>query len=140
MAAASLLLLCGGSTAQIAILQIQVVEGEGGVHAPGTRSLKPLTISVTDETGRPVDRAAVSFHLPDDGPGGLFPNGLRTEVILTDGRGRASIDSLKWNRTPGRFQICIVAAREQARAGIVSFQYIGEPGKKTPAQTASTHR
>jgi len=118
--------MCGPATAQVAILQIQVVEGEGAVHAPGSRSARPLTVAVTDETGRPVAGAAVSFHLPGEGATGTFPNGLRTEVATTDEGGRASVHGLQVNRVGGRFQIRIVASKEQARAGIVSFQYVAE--------------
>lgn len=120
-------------SAQVAILQIQVLEGEGAVHAQGSHSVRPLTVQVTDEVGRPVDHAAVSFHLPDDGPGGSFLSGLHTEVAVTDSAGRVSIRGVTWNHAPGPFQIRIVASREQARAGIVSFQYIGDAGVKTRA-------
>jgi len=113
--------------AQVAILQIRVVDGDAGVHAPGERSARPLTVEVTDETGRPVVGAAVSFHLPEDGPSGSFANGLRTDVVTTDDLGRATLRSLQVNRIPGRFQIRIIASKEQARAGIVSSQYIGGP-------------
>ena len=116
------------ATAQVALLQIQTMEGEGTVHAPGSRSARPLVVEVTDETGRPVTGAAVSFHLPDDGPGGSFANGLQTEVVTTDARGRASLRGLQVNRTPGRFQIRIVVSKDQAHAGAVSFQYVAEPG------------
>ena len=114
--------------AQIAILQIHVIEGEGAVHVPGSRSARPLTVEITDETGKPVADAAVSFHVPDEGPGGSFLNGLRTTVATTDARGRASVRGLQVNRNPGRFQIRIFASKEQARAGTVSFQYIAGTG------------
>src|SRR5262245_13641328 len=113
-------------TGQVAILQITVVEGEGVVHVPGSRSSRPLTVEITEETGKPVADASVSFHIPEDGPGGTFPNGLRTAVATTDARGRATVRGLQTNRNPGRFQIRIFASKEQARAGTVSFQYIGE--------------
>lgn len=119
--------LAPAAAAQVAILQIQVVEGDGAVHAPGARSPRPLTVEVTDETGRPVEGAAVSFRMPGEGPSATFPNGLRTEVQITGARGRASVRGIECNRVPGRFQIRIVAAREQARAGTVSQQYIAEP-------------
>lgn len=112
--------------AQVAILQIRVIEGEGAVHLPGSRSSRPITVEITDETGKPVAGAAVSFHLPEDGPGGAFVNGLRTEVLITDAQGRASLHGLVANRVPGRFQIRILASKEQARAGTVSFQYVAE--------------
>jgi hypothetical protein len=121
--------------AQIAVLQIKVVEGEGVVHPLGARIVRPLTVEVTDETGRPVAGAAVSFQLPPEGPSGLFSNGLRTDLILTDGAGRASIHSVQLNRTGGPFRIRITAVKEQARAGAISTQYIGE-SKAAPVATA----
>lgn len=116
----------GLASAQVAILQIQVIEGEGAVHAPGSRSSRPLTVEIDDETGKPVAGAAVSFHLPEDGPGGTFTNGLRTEVATTDSHGRATLRGLQLNRISGKFQIRMVASKEQARAGAVSAQYISE--------------
>jgi hypothetical protein len=114
-----------------------VVEGEGAVQQPGVRASRPLTVEITEETGKPVAGAAVSFHLPEDGPGGAFTNGLRTEVVITDERGRASVHGLVANRTGGRFQIRIVVSKEQARAGTVSFQYVAEP--KPGAVTGTAH-
>jgi hypothetical protein len=132
------------ATAQVAILQIRVIEGEGAVHAPGSRSTRPLTVEVTDETGKPVEGAAVSFHLPEEGPGGVFGNGMRTEVAVTDSHGNASVHGLQLNRASGPFQIRIVASKEQARAGMVSFQYIAGTGSGAvpgghPATAGSSH-
>lgn len=118
--------LVSTAVAQVAILQIRVIEGDGAVHAPGSRSARPLAVEITDETGKPVEGAAVTFHLPGDGPGGTFANGLRTDVAITDARGRVTLHGLTLNRTPGRFEIRIIASKEQARAGTVSFQYIAE--------------
>ena len=115
------------ASGQVAVLHIQVIEGEGAVNAGGSRSLRPLTVEITDETGKPVEGAAVSFHLPEDGPGGTFANQLRTDVAMTDAKGRASLRGLLLNRTAGPFQIRIVAAKEQARAGAICPQYISEP-------------
>src|SRR5947207_13362891 len=106
--------------AQVAILQIQLLEADGAVHAPGSRSTRPLIVAVTDETGRPVAGAAVSFHLPEEGPGGAFANGLHTEVAVTDAQGRVVLHGLQVNRVPGRFQIRVIANKEQARAGVMS--------------------
>jgi hypothetical protein len=132
--------------AQIAVLQIKVLEGEAAVHPAGARIPHPLTVEVTDETGRPVAGAAVSFQLPPEGPSGLFSNGLRTDLVLTDASGRASIHSVQLNRTGGQFRIRITAVKEQARAGAVSTQYIAgnhsgaaaASGKPGPAATAQT--
>jgi hypothetical protein len=104
------------------------LEGEGAVHAPGSKAARPFTVEVKDEAGKPVRGAAVTFHLPEDGPGGLFPSGIRTTVVTTDSQGRAAIRGMRFNRTPGAFQIRVFASKEQARAGLVSRQYIAEPG------------
>lgn len=125
------------AVAQVAVLHIQVIEGEGAVNAAGSRNSRPLAVAVTDETGKPVEGASVSFHLPEEGPGGSFGNGLRTDVTVTDARGRANLHTMLLNRTPGRFAIRIVASKEQARAGMVSFQYIAEP-KNGAAPASST--
>jgi hypothetical protein len=126
--------------AQVAILHIQVVEGEGAVNAAGSRNARPLAVEVTDETGKPVEGAAVSFHLPEEGPGGTFGNGLRTDVASTDARGRATIHSMQLNHTPGRFAIRIVASKEQARAGMESCQYVAEPKNEAASAGAPKSR
>ena len=142
------MVLASLATAQVATLQIQIVEGDGAVYAPGARSARPLVVEVTDENGRPVPGAAVSFHLPEDGPSGSFANGLRTDVVVTDERGRAALRSMQLNRMPGRFQIRIIASKEQATAGTVAFQSILDPAggavaagtgssKSAPAQVSS---
>ena len=115
------------AVAQVAVLHIQVIEGEGAINAAGSHNARPLAVEVTDETGKPVEGASVSFHLPEEGPGGTFGNGLRTDVTVTDARGRANLHTMTLNRTAGRFAIRIVASKEQARAGMVSFQYVAEP-------------
>jgi len=119
------------------VLHLQVIEGEGAVNPAGSHIARPLTVEVTDETGRPVEGASVSFHLPEEGPGGTFGNGLRTDVTVTDARGRANLHSMVLNRTAGRFAIRIVASKEQARAGMVSFQYVAEPKAGTAPATSS---
>jgi len=90
---------------------------------------------VTDEGGKPVAAAAVSFHLPEDGGGGAFPNGMHTDISMTDAQGRAVMRTVEISRTPGPFQIRIVAVKEQARAGAVSTQYVGEAASVRPRRT-----
>jgi hypothetical protein len=111
--------------AQIAVLQIKVLDGESAVHPAGAHIVHPITVEVTDDSGHPVAGAAVSFQLPPEGPSGLFSNGLRTDLILTDSSGRASIHSVQLNRLDGPLRIRITAVKEQARAGAVCLQYIG---------------
>src|SRR5260370_16264614 len=107
--------VAGSASAQVAILQIQVLEGEGAVHVPGVRTNLSLTVEVTDETGKPVPGAAVSFHLPEDGPGGTFVNGLRTDIAIPDARGRPSVRALHPTRLPPRSQLPPLASNQPPR-------------------------
>ncbi len=108
------------------IVQLKVVEGEGVVYRTGTRATRGITVLVTDETGKPVDMAAVSFRLPDEGASGTFSSGLRTEIVTTGPDGRATVWGMQWNKTPGPVEIRITAIKEQARAGLVSTQYLSD--------------
>ena len=110
------------------IIQLRVLEGEGAVYAIGSRATRGLTVQVTDESGKPVEGATVSFTLPIAGPGGTFKSGLRTEVLATQADGKAAIWGMQWNRLPGPFEIKITASKGQARAGIVSTQYLNNFG------------
>jgi hypothetical protein len=108
------------------IVQLRVIEGEGITYRTGTRATRGLTVLVTDESGHPLDIAAVSFRLPDQGSTGTFSSGLRTEVVTTGPDGRASVWGMQWNKTPGMVQIHISAVKEQAPAGIISTQYLSD--------------
>jgi hypothetical protein len=108
------------------IVQLKVIEGEGTVYRTGTRATRGLTVLVTDEAGKPVANAAVSFRLPEDGAGGVFSSGLRTEVITTGADGRATVWGMQWNKTAGPVEIRITAVKDQARAGLVSTQYLSD--------------
>lgn len=114
------------------ILRIRVLEGEGSIHTAGTRSTQPVVISVTDETGKPVEGASVSVRLPEDGPTGVFPNGMHTEIVMTGLDGRVAIRSIQWARSAGPVQIRITASKGEVRAGILSAQYITEPAGANP--------
>ena len=104
------------------ILTIRVAEGDGAAYPIGSRATRGVTVLVTDETGRPVEGATVSFTLPDEGPGGVFSTGGRTEIAATRADGRAAVWGMQWNRTAGPFEIRITAVKGQARAGVVSSQ------------------
>jgi hypothetical protein len=108
------------------VVQLRVVDGEGAVYAVGSRATRGLTVLVTDETGKPVEGASVSFRLPDSGPGGTFAGGLRSQVVTTQADGRASIWGMQWNKTPGPFEIRITAVKDQARAGLLSAQTLSD--------------
>jgi hypothetical protein len=104
------------------ILTVRVAEGDGAAYPVGSRATRGVTVVVTDETGRPVEGATVSFTLPAEGPGGVFSTGGRTEIAATRADGRAAVWGMQWNRTAGTFEIRITAVKGQARAGMVSSQ------------------
>jgi hypothetical protein len=106
------------------ILQVQVVEGEGLSYPPGSRSVKGITVRVTNEVGRPVAGAAVSFRLPEDGATGTFQNKSKTEIAATSADGRASVWGMQWGKTVGTLTIRITAAKGATRAGTTATQVI----------------
>jgi hypothetical protein len=116
---------------QATLLQIRLVEGEDAVYAAGSRG-PGLTVEITDEVGRPVSGGVVSLKLPDDGPSGVFANGMATEILVTGSDGRATTTPIRWNRIPGAVQIRVTAVRDRLRAGTVITQNLSDPGTKIP--------
>lgn len=118
------------------ILQIRVIEGDSASYAAGSRSVKGITVEVTDEAGLPVSGAAVSFRLPEDGPTGVFQNGARTEIASTSASGRATVWGMKWNRIPGSLVVRVTAAKGETRAGALVTQILVEPSQANAAALA----
>ncbi len=106
------------------ILQIQVLEGEGGVFPASGRALKPITVRVTSETGAPIAGAAVSFRLPEEGVTGIFQNGLKTDMVLSGPDGRAVSPNITWGPLAGPARLRVTAALDEARAGVLVAVYI----------------
>lgn len=108
------------------ILQIRVVEGGNAEYAVGSRATRGITVMVSDEAGRPVDDATVSFALPAEGPGGVFAAGSRMEIVSTRDGGRAGVWGMRWNRIPGRFEVRVTAVKGQARAAASVAQSLSD--------------
>ncbi len=126
------------STAQTSALHITVISGEDAAHSAGAHVTKPITIEVTDAAGQPVEGARTSFQMPEDGPTGVSSSGLRTDLAVTDSRGRATLRGFQLNRTPGPFNVRVTVVKEQARAGIVVRQRIGEESASTGSADRKT--
>lgn len=118
------------------VLEIRALEGEGAVQPAGARVRAPLTVLVTDETGRPVEGAAVTFRLPEEGASGVFSNGLTTEVMRTGPDGRATVREVRWNRISGPVRIRVTAVKDEARAGTVINQYIASAGGRSSSRAS----
>ncbi len=112
------------AAAQSVALEIRTLQGEGAVQPAGRRVVAPLSVLVTDEIGRPVAGAAVTFRLPEEGPGGVFASGLKTEVMRTGPDGRATVHEIRWNRMAGPVRIRVTAVHGEARAGTIVHQYL----------------
>ncbi len=110
--------------AETVILQLQVLEGEGGVFAASSRALRPVAVRVTDEIGAPVAGAAVSFRLPEEGVTGTFQNGLKTDLVLSGPDGRAVSPNVAWGPLAGPVRLRVTAAMGEARAGVMVPVYI----------------
>ncbi|HET8548363.1 MAG TPA: hypothetical protein VFL57_10185 [Bryobacteraceae bacterium] len=114
----------GAADHSVAILRLRVVEGDAAVYPTGTRTVRPFTIQVTDETGRPVEGAAVSILLPNDGATGMFNGNMRSDIVTTGADGRATAGSIQWNRTPGAVSIRVTVSKSEVRAGTLISQYL----------------
>lgn len=113
-------------SADPAILRIRIVEGDEFVYAVGSRATRGVVVLISDETGRPVEGATVSFRLPDSGPTGEFAGGGRTEIAMTASDGRAEAWGMQWNSNPGPLDMRITASKGQARAGTLVQLYLME--------------
>ena len=115
-------------------LRIRVVQSGGSVHVAGTRTSTVLTVEVVDQSNQPVEGAAVSFRLPSSGAGGVFSNGISTDVVITGSSGRAAVSGVRWNQAPGTFEMGVTAAQGQARATLaVSHRVLAPAGEAGPA-------
>jgi hypothetical protein len=132
VACACALIFAAYSNASV-IVQLKVVEGEGAEYHTGSRATRGLTVLVTDEAGKPVQDAAVSFRLPDSGATGVFNSGLRTEIVKTGPNGRAVVWGMRWSDTPGTVDVHITAIKDQARAGIVTSVRLTDAPAPPPA-------
>jgi hypothetical protein len=117
-----------------------VAEGDGLTYPIGSRATRGITIQITDDAGKPVDGATVSFRLPESGPGGTFSNGSKTEILNTRADGRATVWGMKWNRQAGAFDVSITATKGQSRAGTVCSQHLTETAGPSAAKGGSSHK
>jgi hypothetical protein len=115
------------SSAETVLIQIRVLEGEGAVHTAGAKASRPITVQVTDETGKPVPGAGVTFRLPEESPTGFFDTGLKSEIQITAADGRASAWGIVWGEATGPVKIRVTATKDVARAGLIVSQFVSAP-------------
>lgn len=113
-------------------LRVLVIRGDDALHRLGEAAVQPL-IEVRDAYARPVAGAEVVFKLPEQGPGGSFPEGAM-QGATTQRDGRATTSGLAPNSTPGSFNI-EVAARHGGQVGFAFIHQTNETGRRAASGT-----
>jgi hypothetical protein len=83
---------------------------------------EPLTVTVTDGSGQPVAGAKVSIALPDTGPSGVFPGGVKSLTVVTDAKGVATLADFHANLETGPFKLTTITAQYGQASERVTFQ------------------
>jgi hypothetical protein len=110
-------------------LGIVVVVGEGAINNLKDPTVPPTVIQVVDENQKPIAGAAVTFFLPNQGPGGTFFDGTHSMTVTTDAQGRATIRGIRFNRLSGQMQIRVTASSGgQTATATITQTNVGGPG------------
>lgn len=121
------------------LAQVRVIENDGAQASIGSRSIKGMTVSVTDAAGEPVSDAAVSVRLPESGSTGTFADGTHSAIAYTDASGRALINGIQWSATAGPVSIRVTATKGTSHAGVLLektlTQPLAAPAPVSPADT-----
>jgi hypothetical protein len=110
----------GGQDPQGPRLNIVIVEGDGAINNVKQRTSRETIVEVQDENHKPIAGAAVVFLLPGDGPGGTFADGAKSQTIMTNSAGRATMPKLQPNQATGNYQIRVNAS-SGGRTGSISI-------------------
>lgn len=114
--------LCSLCQPAPAKLNLMIVEGEGAINNISQRIAREPIIQVEDENRKPVSGAVVTFLLPENGASGVFLDGSKTLVTITDESGRAAASGLRANKLAGKFQIRVTASFQGAVGNTVINQ------------------
>jgi len=88
-------------------LQLTAIEGESALNDVKHKVGHPPSVRVTDEAGKLIPGAEVTFTLPTLGPGAIFPNGSASATVTADNVGVAHCPPYKPNIEEGRFNIMV---------------------------------
>jgi hypothetical protein len=105
-----------------ASISIVVVAGEGAINNVNERVNREVIVLVEDQNHKPVSGAAVSFFLPNEGPGGTFANGTNSLTTTTNEQGRAAARGIQFNNQAGPLPIRVSASYAGRTASIVINQ------------------
>ena len=120
-----------------ALLTLEILEGDGAIYNLRGRGFTMPRVRVSEPDGRPVKGAAVTFRLPDAGPGASFADG-RIAMVQTDDKGEAIVPPLKLNSQLGQWEIRIAATHRGGVArgllhqiNAAPVEAMTSPGKKS---------
>lgn len=114
-------------------LHIVVVQGQNGINIVKKRAAVKPVIQVRDRTNMPVAGASVTFTAPNDDPSALFLNGSRSDTVVTDRTGEATVESMK-PQGAGNFQLRVTATFQ----GDTATASITQTNVLTAAEAAHT--
>jgi len=104
-------------------LTIVTLDGEGATGPVRQRPGKVPSIRVVDEKEKPVSGASVVFTLPTEGATGVFADGGKTLITMTDAQGMASAQGMRFNQIPGKVPVNVNVSYKglTARTSIVQI-------------------
>lgn len=114
-------------------LHIVVVEGQNGVNIIKKRAAVRPVVQVRDRTNMPVAGASVTFTAPNDDPSAIFLNGSRSETMVTDHSGEATVGSMR-PEGAGTFPLRVTASFQ----GDTATATITQTNVTTAAEAART--
>ena len=100
-------------------ITLVVVGGNDVINNIKQRTSQATIVEVQDENHRPVAGAAVSFLLPNSGPGGTFAGGARSISVVTGPNGQATMPRMTMNQLAGRYEIHVNASFQGQQANVV---------------------
>jgi hypothetical protein len=113
-------------------LTIGILEGSNAVNSISLVSSVALAIEVKDSNDYPVEDASVTFTLPVQGPGGVFPQGGGTFSTRSDARGQAIAPAIV-PAGVGKFRIVVTATAGDRKGEAVVSQTNSEGSYFGPA-------
>jgi hypothetical protein len=93
---------------QPAMLQINILEGEGALNNIRARTAREPIVEVQDENHKPVAGALIFFTIRSTGAGGTF-NGSASMSLYTDANGQAVAHGFMPNFKTGKYVIEVTA-------------------------------
>jgi hypothetical protein len=103
-------------------LKVVAIEGDGAFNDTRRQLGAETVVEIRDERDQLVEGAEVVFTMPLIGAGGTYAGGVNVYKAITDGAGRARTAGFKPNRTDGRFNIKITAAKGERNGKLVVSQ------------------